>query len=128
MRVHLLTILALLGTPLSLATAQTRDERAFTALRASPLGSLTPLLTPAMLSRRPNGAQLGIRYALRDEHGPPGVVRSHPGPFLVERRLRLGHDPPSGVVAVPAVVEPGEPAVTERKQEVLEGLGCLFGD
>ena len=69
MRVHLLTILAMLGTPLSLATAQTSDERAFTALRASPLGSLTPLLTPAMLSRRPNGAQLGIRYALRDEHG-----------------------------------------------------------
>src|SRR5207244_440268 len=69
MRVHLLTTVALLGAPLSLATAQTREERAFTALRASHLGSLTPLLTPAMLSRRPNGAQLGIRYGLRDEHG-----------------------------------------------------------
>jgi hypothetical protein len=55
--------------PVRAARAQTSDERAFAALRSSNIGSLTPLLTPAMLRRRLNGAQLGIRYGLRDENG-----------------------------------------------------------
>jgi hypothetical protein len=58
-----------LVTPLGAAQAQTSDERAFAALRSSSIGSLTPLLTPAMLQRRLTGAQLGIRYGLRDEDG-----------------------------------------------------------
>lgn len=45
------------------------DRSAFTALRASHIGALTPLMTPAMISRSLNGAQLGIRYGLRDEGG-----------------------------------------------------------
>jgi hypothetical protein len=52
------------------ATAQSvSDAGAFAALRASHIGSLTPLLTPAMSGRHVNGAQLGIRYGLRDEDG-----------------------------------------------------------
>jgi len=69
MRLHGLTFVALLVAPLADATGQTSEERAFAALRASHLGSLTPLLTPAMLSRQPKGAQLGLRYGLRDEGG-----------------------------------------------------------
>ena len=69
MRFQALLLVTLVGAPLTRATGQTREERAFAALRASHIGSLTPLLTPAMLSRRPNGAQLGIRYGLRDEGG-----------------------------------------------------------
>ena len=61
--------LLLFVAPLGAASAQTSDERAFAALRSSSIGSLTPLLTPAMLRRRLNGAQLGIRYGLRDENG-----------------------------------------------------------
>jgi hypothetical protein len=47
----------------------TGEGRAFIALRSSHIGSLTPLMTPAMLNRRLDGAQLGIRYGLRDESG-----------------------------------------------------------
>jgi len=64
------SVLALLTTAVT-ATAQsgTGDVRAFAALRASHMGSLTPIITPAMLGRRLNGAQLGVRYGLRDEAG-----------------------------------------------------------
>jgi hypothetical protein len=62
-------MIVLLVAPLGAARAQTSDERAFAALRSSSIGSLTSLLTPAMLRRRLNGAQLGIRYGLRDEDG-----------------------------------------------------------
>jgi hypothetical protein len=55
------------------ADAQSTSERsALIALRGTPIGSLSPIMTPAMVSRRLNGAQLGIRYGLRDE----GNVRS----------------------------------------------------
>lgn len=50
-------------------SAQTSDERAFIALRETPVGALTPLITPAMISRRLNGAQLGLRYGFREEFG-----------------------------------------------------------
>ena len=64
------SVLALLTTAVT-ATAQsgTGDVRAFAALRASHMGSLTPIITPAMQGRRLNGAQLGVRYGLRDEAG-----------------------------------------------------------
>lgn len=55
--------------PIVRADAQTGEQRAFTALRASHVGALTPIMTPAMISRTLNGAQLGIRYGLRDESG-----------------------------------------------------------
>jgi len=65
------TAFLLLFTPAVVATAQSGsgDVRAFAALRASHMGSLTPIMTPAMLGRTLNGAQLGIRYGLRDEGG-----------------------------------------------------------
>jgi hypothetical protein len=50
-------------------TAQTSIERAFVALRGTHIGALTPMMTPAMISRRLNSAQLGLRYAFRDETG-----------------------------------------------------------
>jgi hypothetical protein len=58
-----------LVSPPNIANAQTSlgDSRAFAALRSSHVGSLTPLLTPAMISRQLNGAQLAIRYGRRDE-------------------------------------------------------------
>ena len=62
-------VILLFVAPLGAATAQPSDDRAFAALRSSSIGSLTPLLTPAMLRRRLNGAQLGVRYGLRDEDG-----------------------------------------------------------
>lgn len=64
----LLAITLVIGSA-GLAPAQTGDERAFIALRATHIGALTPMMTPAMISRRLNGAQLGIRYGLRDEAG-----------------------------------------------------------
>lgn len=59
---------ALLVLP-ALSVAQSGDERALIALRATHLGALTPLTTPAMLSRRLNGVQLGLRYGWREEVG-----------------------------------------------------------
>ena len=55
-----------LPTPLA---AQSGDTRALIAIRATHLGALTPLVTPAMLSRRLNGMQLGLRYGWREEVG-----------------------------------------------------------
>lgn len=47
----------------------TGDVRAAIALRATHIGALVPMMTPAMASRRLNGAQLGLRYGLLDESG-----------------------------------------------------------
>jgi hypothetical protein len=69
---RLLTPLLLLILPLvpSVAPAQSGgDLRAWVALRATHIGALTPMITPAMISRRLNSAQLGIRYGFRDEGG-----------------------------------------------------------
>ena len=49
--------------------AQTGSDNAFVALRGTHIGALTPLITPAMISRRLNGAQLGLRYGFREEFG-----------------------------------------------------------
>jgi hypothetical protein len=68
MRLHTLPLALLLSAAPPLL-AQGGDERALVALRATHIGSLTPLITPAMISRRLNGVQLGIRYGLRDEAG-----------------------------------------------------------
>jgi hypothetical protein len=70
MQPRALVLLALVVTAMRAPAAQSSgDLRAFTALRATHLGALTPLMTPAMISRRLNGAQLGIRYGLLDEQG-----------------------------------------------------------
>ena len=39
------------------------------ALSATHIGGLTPLMTPSMIRRTLNGAQLGVRYGLREEPG-----------------------------------------------------------
>lgn len=70
MRLSTPLCIALVAVPLACANAQTMGEqRAFIALRASHVGALTPTITPAMISRKLDGAQLGIRYGLRDEGG-----------------------------------------------------------
>lgn len=53
----------------SRSAAQTGDARALIVLRATPIGALTPSMTPAMISRRLNGMQLGLRYGWHDEEG-----------------------------------------------------------
>lgn len=64
------TAIALAFAVASTARAQvTADVRAAVALRATHIGALVPLMTPAMVSRRLNGAQLGLRYGLLDEGG-----------------------------------------------------------
>ena len=45
------------------------DARALIVLRATHIGALTPSITPAMISRRLNGMQLGLRYGWHDEEG-----------------------------------------------------------
>ena len=65
-RLSVLLLCAPICTTLSQSSG---DIRAFTALRATDIGALTPLMTPAMISRRLNGAQLGIRYGLVRESG-----------------------------------------------------------
>jgi hypothetical protein len=49
--------------------AQGGDARALIVLRATHIGALTPSITPAMLSRRLNGVQLGLRYGWHDDEG-----------------------------------------------------------
>ena len=75
MYICILAAIALLFAPLRPIAAQIisdgiseGDARAFAALRATQIGALTPLMTPAMVGRQLNGAQLGIRYALTDEN------------------------------------------------------------
>jgi hypothetical protein len=70
MQTRTIALLALTLAAMRASAAQSAgDLRAVTALRATHLGALTPLMTPAMISRRLNGAQLGIRYGLLDEQG-----------------------------------------------------------
>jgi hypothetical protein len=50
------------------AFAQSLGGRAAAqALSATHIGGLTPLMTPSMIRRTLNGAQLGVRYGLREE-------------------------------------------------------------
>lgn len=74
----LLSLAALVPLP-----AQTSIERAFVAIRSSHIGALTPMMTPAMLSRRLNGAQLGLRYSFRDETGVKTQAIAGSGVFAV---------------------------------------------
>ena len=60
-------VMLLLAADLSAQIGDVGDIRAFVALRATHIGALTPLMTPAMISRRLNGAQLGVRYGFREE-------------------------------------------------------------
>lgn len=67
-------IAAALASLPCIATGQTPDGfAAVTALQASHIGALTPLMTPAMVRRTLNGAQLGLRYGLHDQPG----LRTH---------------------------------------------------
>lgn len=71
MQILVLTAIALLFAPLRALPAQALSEgdaRAFAALQGTHIGALSPLMTPAMIGRRLNGAQLGLRYGLRDEN------------------------------------------------------------
>jgi hypothetical protein len=49
--------------------AQSGDARALLVLRASHIGALPASITPAMLSRRLDGMQLGLRYGWHDDEG-----------------------------------------------------------
>jgi hypothetical protein len=68
-----LGFIAALASTTTLSAQSSGDIRAFTALRATPIGALTPIITPAMISRHLNGAQLGLRYGLLDENN----LRNH---------------------------------------------------
>ncbi|HJQ21927.1 MAG TPA: hypothetical protein VJ867_16405 [Gemmatimonadaceae bacterium] len=68
MRLHALALGIAIGILASNVGAQDAgDLRAAIALRSTHIGALTPLLTPAMASRRLNGAQFGIRYGYLNE-------------------------------------------------------------
>ncbi len=63
--------------PASSATSQSvEDARAFVALRATPVGALVPMPGPALVGRRLNGAQLGIRYGFNREEVTGGSVNT----------------------------------------------------
>jgi hypothetical protein len=49
--------------------AQSGDSRALIVLRATHIGALTPSMSPATISRRLNGMQLGLRYGWHDDDG-----------------------------------------------------------
>ena len=63
-----LSALLLLGF-VGAAHGQSGPANAFVTMRATHIGALTPLITPAMISRRLNGAQLALRYGFREEFG-----------------------------------------------------------
>jgi hypothetical protein len=73
-RLHPFCVVAALASFHTTAQAQSvGDVAAAGALQASHIGALTPLMSPAMIRRTLNGAQLGLRYGLRDEPG----LRTH---------------------------------------------------
>jgi hypothetical protein len=65
----LVIFILLLATtvPIAAQANSSGDVRAFIALRGTHIGALTPLMTPAMVGRRLEGAQLALRYGLRNE-------------------------------------------------------------
>ncbi|HMC57243.1 MAG TPA: hypothetical protein VKH19_18835 [Gemmatimonadaceae bacterium] len=56
---------ALAGLASSAAGQNEGDTRAAVALQSTPLGAFAPLMSPSMIMRRLNGAQLGLRYGLK---------------------------------------------------------------
>jgi hypothetical protein len=63
--VHFAAAFAAFAALASVAGAQSEgDIRAASALQATHIGALVPLMSPSMISRRLNGAQLGLRYGL----------------------------------------------------------------
>lgn len=66
----LVMVVTLIGTSAAphLLAQTTGDVNAFAALRRTPIGALTPLVTPAMSERRLNGAQLGLRYGFSSDN------------------------------------------------------------
>lgn len=69
-RVRSFIAIALLGSLPGTTHAQSiGDLWAAEALLSTHIGGLTPLMSPAMIRRTLNGAQLGLRYGLRDQPG-----------------------------------------------------------
>lgn len=68
-----LVMFAALVLPCDVSAQTVEDFAAAEALQASHIGALTPIMTPAMIRRTLNGAQLGLRYGLRDQPG----LRTH---------------------------------------------------
>ncbi|HEU4995045.1 MAG TPA: hypothetical protein VFT29_09495 [Gemmatimonadaceae bacterium] len=68
MRLRAFALVPALASAISAAGAQEQrgEFRAFTALNASELGALSPLMTPSMTQRKLNGAQYSLRYGVRD--------------------------------------------------------------
>lgn len=68
MRLRAFALVPALASAISAAGAQeqSRQFRAFTALNASELGALSPLMTPSMTQRKLNGVQWALRYGVRD--------------------------------------------------------------
>src|SRR4051812_24568130 len=67
---HCVCIALVLATLSTVGKAQqASDIRATIALRSTHIGALAPMMTPAMINRRLNGAQFGVRYGLLDEGG-----------------------------------------------------------
>ena len=84
MRLHTSLLCALMIAPLVAAPAQSEgDLRAFVALDASPIGALTPLLSPSMVGRQLNGAQLGIRYGFSSDNNETRHAVAGSGIFAV---------------------------------------------
>jgi hypothetical protein len=66
MRTTVLFVVALpLLAPLRPSFAQQVDALVGEAIASSPLGALTPLMSPSMIGRSLDGAQLGLRYGFR---------------------------------------------------------------
>lgn len=62
-------VAALLILPRDAPAQSGGNARALIVLRATHIGALTPMMTPATISRRLNGMQLGLRYGWREEDG-----------------------------------------------------------
>ena len=63
MRTTALFVFAIASAP-GVARAQEVTEWAGAAIAASPIGALTPLMSPSMIGRSLDGAQLALRYGL----------------------------------------------------------------
>jgi hypothetical protein len=64
----MLVMVSLAAIAATLPAQSVDDALAASALRHTDIGALAPLVSPAMSERRLNGAQMGLRYALVDEH------------------------------------------------------------
>src|SRR5262245_27241862 len=70
MKLRAFALVPALASAMSVAAAQEPSGRfrAFTALNASELGALSPMMTPSMTQRKLNGVQWALRYGVRDSN------------------------------------------------------------